>query len=109
MKNICKIVEWNVQVESGYRSHHDMPMKQGADTLEQYKILGVNPRDSDDPKYDDDSKVSYNFEDVNFSIYGISRFAAHNGTMEVACDSMLYVLCFFELLYFVSCICTTNK
>ena len=34
MKNIGKICEWNMKLESGYRSHHDMSMREGAEALE---------------------------------------------------------------------------
>ena len=108
MKNICKICEWNVRLESGYKSYRDMPMKHASETMEQYKQLGVNPRDGDDPQHDDDSKVSYNFKDTKFSINGISRFAAHNATMETACDWLLYVLYDLSILcrlYCVLCHC----
>ena len=104
MENICKICEWNVRIESGYKSYRDMPMKHGSETMEQYKELGVNPRDTDDPQHDDDSNVSYSFENTNFSINGISRFAAHNATMEIACDWLLYVYFVYSLLLAKSCL-----
>ena len=76
-------------LESGYRSSRDTPMKDGMKTLKAYRNVAVKPRDTDDPKHDSDKNYSYNFKDTKFSINGITRFAAHNGTMEVACDAML--------------------
>ena len=77
--------------ECGHPSKSDQPMKTAMTTLESIKNIGIKPRDHDDPQHDDDSKYSYDFNNVNFSINGIKRFTAHNGTTELAMDCLLYV------------------
>ena len=90
-KYIEPIVTWILICETGYYSKSVDAMKYGKEAMQAILKLGITPRTGDDPTTDDDSDLSFDFKDCNFTSNGLARFLSHSGTTELAMDYILYV------------------
>ena len=83
---IEKLVFWFLLLETGYYNYFDEPMNHAIDALNAILRIGMKPRKYDNPNEDDDSKYNFNFDEVEWTDNGFSRFTAHLATIEAAFD-----------------------
>ena len=89
MEDISTFNKYNYTY-SHKHSDADKPVLLCKKSLQARRDFGLKPRDNDDPKQFNFSNVDYDKNDINFTIYGDSRFGFHN-SLHIGHECLLYV------------------